>query len=83
MSHSAGAGRTGAFIAIDYLLEQEKIEHNVRILDCLKELRDQRSQMIQNLVCISADKCIRNSGRALNFTFRKRINLTEFHLRIA
>lgn len=50
MAFSAGAGRTGAFIAIDYLLEQEKVEHNVRILDCLKELRGQRSHMIQNLV---------------------------------
>ena len=50
MVFSAGAGRTGAFIAIDYLLEQEKVEHEVRILDCLKELRGQRSQMIQNLV---------------------------------
>jgi len=50
VANSAGAGRTGTFIAIDYLIEQEKVEHDVRILNCLQELRDQRSQMIQNLV---------------------------------
>ena len=54
MMYSAGAGRTGAFIAIDYLLDEEKVEHNVRIFDCLKNLRDQRSHMIQNLVGASA-----------------------------
>ena len=75
---SAGAGRTGAFIAIDYLLEQEKVEHDVRILDCLKELRDQRSQMIQNLVGIFVDRFIRKSETPFQiFTFRTIGGLVE------
>lgn len=53
--YSAGAGRTGTFIAIDYLLEQEKVELDVDIHSCLKQMRDQRSTMIQNFVCILID----------------------------
>lgn len=49
---SAGAGRTGTFIAIDYLLEQDKVEFDVDVHTCLKQMRDQRSTMIQNFVCI-------------------------------
>lgn len=46
---SAGAGRTGSYIAIDYLIEEAKTGY-VDVLGCLKNLRQQRTQMIQTLV---------------------------------
>lgn len=48
--YSAGAGRTGTFIAVDYLIEEGKSEGTVCILSCLQKLREQRSQMVQTQV---------------------------------
>lgn len=45
---SAGAGRSGSFLAIDYLLEESETGY-VDVLSCLKNLRQQRTQMIQTL----------------------------------
>ena len=44
---SAGIGRTGAFIAIDCMLERLRYENTVDIFGCVTALRSQRSYMVQ------------------------------------
>lgn len=44
---SAGIGRTGTYLALDYLLEQLKDEHECSIFGCVEELRYQRMGMVQ------------------------------------
>ncbi|XP_064624455.1 receptor-type tyrosine-protein phosphatase epsilon-like [Lineus longissimus] len=46
---SAGVGRTGAFIAIDYLIRQGKAEKKVNFYECALRMREQRPNMVQNL----------------------------------
>ena len=47
---SAGVGRTGTYIAIDYLIKQAELEDKVSIYKCIKDLRLQRMNMVQNKV---------------------------------
>uniref|UniRef100_A0AC34GK64 Uncharacterized protein n=1 Tax=Panagrolaimus sp. ES5 TaxID=591445 RepID=A0AC34GK64_9BILA len=48
ISHcSAGIGRTGAFIAIDCMLERLRHENTVDIYECVTQLRAQRAYMVQ------------------------------------
>ncbi|XP_056884839.1 receptor-type tyrosine-protein phosphatase T isoform X6 [Takifugu flavidus] len=44
---SAGAGRTGCFIAVDFLLDMAENEGVVDIFNCIRELRSQRVNMVQ------------------------------------
>ena len=46
---SAGMGRTGTFIAIDYLLEQAAHEQRVDVYTYAMLMRSQRMNMIQTL----------------------------------
>ena len=52
---SAGVGRTGTFITIDLALEQAKKEGVVDIAGIVNRLRQQRTQMVQTVVCIQHD----------------------------
>lgn len=47
---SAGVGRTGAFIALDYLLDQAKAEGQVDIYGLTRLMRKNRGNMIQTAV---------------------------------
>ncbi|XP_046561916.1 receptor-type tyrosine-protein phosphatase T-like [Haliotis rubra] len=44
---SAGVGRTGTWIALDYLIQQAKAEGVVDVFECIVRLRHQRMDLIQ------------------------------------
>ncbi|XP_061222701.1 receptor-type tyrosine-protein phosphatase alpha-like isoform X2 [Neopsephotus bourkii] len=44
---SAGIGRTGTFIALDFLLKMGKAEGKVDVFHCVQRLREQRISMVQ------------------------------------
>ena len=48
--NSAGVGRTGTFIALDYLYQQAKAEQFVDVNGCIRILREQRVNMVQTAV---------------------------------
>lgn len=50
-SCSAGAGRTGTFIALSNILERVKAEGLLDVFQAVKSLRLQRPHMVQTLVC--------------------------------
>lgn len=52
---SAGAGRTGCFIAVDFLLDMAENEGVVDIFNCIRELRSQRVHMVQTEVGLFSD----------------------------
>ena len=47
---SAGVGRTGTFLALDYLIKQADIEGVLDVPGCVDKLRHQRTALIQTLV---------------------------------
>ena len=47
---SAGIGRTGTFIALDYILEEGATEQTVDVKDYVMSLRHQRGKSIQTRV---------------------------------
>ncbi|XP_069819447.1 receptor-type tyrosine-protein phosphatase epsilon-like [Dendropsophus ebraccatus] len=45
---SAGIGRTGTFIALDFLLKMAKAAKKVNVFGCVNQLRKKRISMVQN-----------------------------------
>lgn len=48
--YSAGIGRSGTYIAVDYLLQQAKAEGVIDLLQCAQLMRSNRVNMIQTWV---------------------------------
>ncbi|XP_055954738.1 receptor-type tyrosine-protein phosphatase kappa, partial [Patella vulgata] len=46
---SAGIGRTGTFIALDYLMEEGKVEDSVDVFNCVSRMRHERVNMVQTM----------------------------------
>ena len=49
---SAGVGRTGTFITLDMMMQQMKAEATLSVYQCVRDLRIQRMQMVQTMVCV-------------------------------
>lgn len=47
---SAGVGRTGTFIALDYLLDMAEEEQKIDLFNCTMNMRKDRVNMIQTVV---------------------------------
>lgn len=47
---SAGIGRTGTFIALDYLIKQGQRDGSVDVVSCVSRMRHQRAHAIQTVV---------------------------------
>ena len=50
---SAGVGRSGTFIALDSLLQQAESEGKIDVYSYVTQMRKQRCNMIQTLVCVT------------------------------
>ncbi|XP_046583116.1 receptor-type tyrosine-protein phosphatase mu-like [Haliotis rubra] len=46
---SAGVGRTGAFIALDYLMDEAENKHSVNVYMCVGKMRLNRMNMVQTV----------------------------------
>ena len=54
-STSAGVGRTGTFIALDYLLDSAEATGKVDVFNCVNNIRKQRVNLVQTVVSFSND----------------------------
>ena len=78
---SAGVGRTGTFIAVDYMLQQGPTQRFITIPKLVDELRRQRINMVQSVVCVKYKViyCYNLSHKAFYFLL---IGLRTFSLKI-
>jgi protein tyrosine phosphatase len=60
--YSAGVGRTGTFIAIDFLLETITANNSINIYELVSYLRHQRAYFVQTWVCSFLHECMKIEG---------------------
>lgn len=70
MCCSAGAGRTGTFIALSNILERVKAEGLLDVFQTVKSLRMQRPHMVQTVVSISTSESNMGGGGEEESVFR-------------
>lgn len=66
---SAGIGRTGTFIALDALYRHGKKEGSINIVEYVHTMREDRMNMIQNLVSFNGKKNFVYSMKIHNIFF--------------
>lgn len=57
-TYSAGVGRTGTFITVDYCMEQIEAEGIVDIFNFVQQMRYKRNYMVQTPVSNHVYNCI-------------------------
>uniref|UniRef100_A0A3B5REB8 protein-tyrosine-phosphatase n=1 Tax=Xiphophorus maculatus TaxID=8083 RepID=A0A3B5REB8_XIPMA len=85
---SDGVGRTGTFIALDFLLQQLEKQQAVGIKDFLHRMRRHRSHMVQtevkllyyNKTQFSVKVILYSNYQAINFRVSKGQNTTKYYL---
>lgn len=55
---SAGIGRTGTFVVLDYLLRQAKEETHIDIFNTVKQMRNERTNFVQTDVSVIISLCM-------------------------
>ena len=55
---SAGVGRTGTFITVDYCMEMMEGEGNVEIFNFVQQMRYKRNYMVQTAVSVCIYVCL-------------------------
>ena len=63
---SAGVGRTGTYIGLDYLLQQAAVEGVVDVYGHVNAMRTQRISMVQTLVCMYCHMSLNLSYRVMS-----------------
>ena len=56
--YSAGIGRTGTFIGLDYLYDEGKANTYINVYHCVENLRSQRINMVQKEVVLKSLKSL-------------------------
>lgn len=67
---SAGAGRTGTFIALSNILERVKAEGLLDVFQTVKSLRMQRPHMVQTVVSMRQKADLTQRDRSVSVTSR-------------
>lgn len=74
---SAGIGRTGTFIALNYLVQQAKESGYVDVFECVETLKRQRLNMVQTLVCNNGLQFFK---KKLKYYYSKTQTCLQIHL---
>ena len=72
---SAGVGRTGTLLALDYLIKQADVEHKVDVTRCVYELRQQRIHTVQTVVCDIVIYYFEHYGNEITHTWKRQISV--------
>ena len=77
---SAGAGRTGTYMAIDTMMYQLEEREDINIFEYVELMRTRRTQMVQNAVSLCKDRGPPRSLVCALVNFCKRQTITQYTL---